>query len=295
MLGSAPPFTALLIARSLSSRMRAPLVVEYRDRYFEDPYHDASRLQAFRKKIDRHVENWWMKPAKGIVTVSEPWADDYRARFGLPVVTAYNGFDPDDFPLREERDFAPPETLRIVYTGVLYTDRRDPSPLFAAMKLMGEAGRSIRADFYGADPHTLQRMASAHGVLEQVSINDRVPYAESIDLQMNADVLLLLQWNDIKEQGNVPGKVFEYVAARRPVLGLGLVGGVPDRILRERNAGAIINEPEAIAARLAEWQDEKREKGILPLLPASVRDGLSRADQFAGVEKFLASIVAQKP
>ena len=69
---------------------------------------------------------------------------------------------------------------------------------------------------------------------------------------------------------------------------------LPPRV-RERNVGAIINEPEAIAARLAQWQDEKQKKGVLPLLPASVRDGLSRADQFAGVEKFLASIVAQKP
>jgi hypothetical protein len=234
-----------------------------------------------------------MKSAKGIVTVSEPWAEEYRARYGLPAVTVYNGFDPVDFPLREERAFAPPETLRIVYTGVLYTDRRDPSPLFAAIKLMGERGKSIQVDFYGADPVSLQRMASAHGVLDQVSANDRVSYADSIDLQMNADILLLLQWNDDKELGNVPGKVFEYIASRRPVLGLGPVGGVPARILQERDAGAVINEPELIAARLVEWQNEKREKGELPLLPASVRDGLSRSDQYANVEKFLASIVEQ--
>jgi glycosyltransferase involved in cell wall biosynthesis len=293
VLGSAPPFTSILIARALSRRARAPLVVEYRDRYFEDPYHDFSRLQGFRKKIDRWIENWWMKPAKGIVTVSEPWAEEYRARYGLPAVTVYNGFDPVDFPLREERAFAPPETLRIVYTGVLYTDRRDPSPLFAAIKLMGERGKSIQVDFYGADPVSLQRMASAHGVLDQVSANDRVSYADSIDLQMNADILLLLQWNDDKELGNVPGKVFEYIASRRPVLGLGPIGGVPARILQERDAGAVINEPELIAARLVEWQNEKREKGELPLLPASVRDGLSRSDQYANVEKFLASIVEQ--
>jgi glycosyltransferase involved in cell wall biosynthesis len=293
VLGSAPPFTSILIARALSRRARAPLVVEYRDRYFEDPYHDFSRLQGFRKKIDRWIENWWMKPAKGIVTVSEPWAEEYRARYGLPAVTVYNGFDPVDFPLREERAFAPPETLRIVYTGVLYTDRRDPSPLFAAIKLMGERGKSIQVDFYGADPVSLQRMASAHGVLDQVNANDRVSYADSIDLQMNADILLLLQWNDDKELGNVPGKVFEYIASRRPVLGLGPIGGVPARILQERDAGAVINEPELIAARLVEWQNEKREKGELPLLPASVRDGLSRSDQYANVEKFLASIVEQ--
>lgn len=291
VLGSAPPFTSILIARALSQRAHAPLVVEYRDRYFEDSYHEFSKLQAFRKKIDRWVENWWMKPAKGIVTVSDPWAEEYRARYGLPVVTVYNGFDPDDFPLREERSFAPPGTLRIVYTGVLYTDRRDPSPLFAAIKLMGEAGKSIQVDFYGADPVALRRMASAHGVLGQVSANDRVSYADSIALQMNADILLLLQWDDERELGNVPGKVFEYIASRRPVLGLGPVGGVPARILQERNAGAVINEPAQIAARLAEWQNEKRAKGELSLLPASVRDGLSRSDQYANVEKFLASIV----
>jgi hypothetical protein len=293
VLGSAPPFTSILIARALSRRANAPLVVEYRDRYFEDPYHDFSRLQGFRKMIDRWVENWWMKPAKGIITVSEPWAKDYRARYGLPVVTVYNGFDPGDFPLREERSFAPPETLRIVYTGILYTDRRDPSPLFAAIKLMGERGKSIRVDFYGAEPGSLEKMASNHDVLDQVSANDRVSYAASIDLQMNADILLLLQWNDEKELGNVPGKVFEYIAARRPVLGLGPVGGVPDRILRERDAGAVINEPELIAARLAEWQSEKLAKGMLPLLPANARDGLSRSDQYAAVEGFLASIVEQ--
>ena len=129
---------------------------------------------------------------------------------------------------------------------------------------------------------------------DQVGINDRVSYAESIDLQMNADVLLLLQWNDEKELGNVPGKVFEYIAARRPVLGLGPVGGIPAGILRERDAGAVINEPAMIATRLAAWQTEKREKGILPLLPASVRDGLSRSDQYAIVEKFLMSVAEQK-
>lgn len=277
-------------ALSLARRARAPLVVEYRDRYFEDPYHDFSRLQLLRKQVDRRLENWWMKPVRGIITVSDPWSEDYRTRFGLPVTVVYNGFDPDDFPVRDERSFAPPEILRIVYTGVLYSDRRDPSPLFAAIKLMGEAGNSIQVDFYGADPVALRRMASDHGVLDRITANDRVSYRESIDLQMNADILLLLQWNDPKELGNVPGKVFEYVAARRPVLGLGPPEGVPARILRERGAGVVVNEPEAIAVQLAAWLAEKNEKGVLPLLPETVRDGLSRSDQYAKVEAFLQEV-----
>jgi len=155
---------------------------------------------------------------------------------------------------------------------------------------MGEAGNSIQVDFYGADPVALRRMASDHGVLDRITANDRVSYRESIDLQMNADILLLLQWNDPKELGNVPGKVFEYVAARRPVLGLGPPDGVPARILRERGAGVVVNEPEAIAVQLAAWLAEKNEKGVLPLLPETVRDGLSRSDQYAKVEAFLQEV-----
>jgi len=66
--------------------------------------------------------------------------------------------------------------------------------------------------------------------------------------------------------------------------------GVPARILRERGAGVVVNEPEAIAVQLAAWLAEKNEKGVLPLLPETVRDGLSRSDQYAKVEAFLQEV-----
>ena len=138
-------------------------------------------------------------------------------------------------------------------------------------------------------------MAARHGVEDQVDIGGRVPYDESIALQMNADILLLLQWNDPREAGNVPGKLFEYIGARRPVLGIGYEGGVPARILREREAGMVLNEPDAIAEALAEWLEIKRRDGAIPLLPGSVRDGLSRPEQYQGLEKFLMELVPASP
>ncbi|MBM3585036.1 MAG: glycosyltransferase family 4 protein [Alphaproteobacteria bacterium] len=50
---------------------------------------------------------------------------------------------------------------------------------------------AVRVEFYGADPASLRAMAERHGVADRVGINGRIPYAESIDVQMNADVLLL--------------------------------------------------------------------------------------------------------
>jgi hypothetical protein len=285
IFASAPPFTGLMVGRSLKKATGVPLVVEYRDRLSEDPY--STRQKSFRKTLEKRVEDWWMKEADSIITVSEPWAEDYRVRYGLPVLSVYNGFDPDDFPADYPRKSTNPEILDIVYTGILYPDRRDPTPLFKAIKLLGDEGKSIRVSFYAANRNDVTTMASAVGVLDQVDIYDAVSYGESVDRQMNADILLLLQWNDPKEQGNVPGKVFEYLGARRPILGLGLEDGVPARIIAEREAGVVVNDPARIAEHLQKWQAEKRSKGHIPLVPVGAREGYSRPAQYQHAESFL--------
>ncbi len=145
IFASAPPFTTLMIARTLAKRTGAPLVVEYRDRLVEDPY--STRSKFVRKKIEKLLEDWWMKQAAAIITVSEPWAEDYRTRFGLPVLSVYNGYDPDDFPADYPRQPTDPNVLNIVYTGILYQERRDPTPLFKAIRLMGDEGKNIRVAF----------------------------------------------------------------------------------------------------------------------------------------------------
>lgn len=284
VFASAPPCTGLLIGRRLARLHGVPWVAEYRDRFVEDPYSRRSWLGRLR---DRTVENWWLRGVAGIVTVSEPWAEDYRARLGVPVVTVQNGFDPEEFPADYPRRASDAATLRIVYTGILYLERRDPSPLFAALGLLGEDRARVRVEFYGANEAMLRAVATRHGVLDLVGIHARVPYQDSIDLQMNADVLLLLQWNNPEERGNVPGKLFEYLGSRRPVLGIGFEDGVPARLLKERGAGIVLNDPAQIAQRLRGWLEEKRAQGAIPLLPIEARHDLSREDQYALTERFL--------
>ena len=114
-----------------------------------------------------------------------------------------------------------------------------------------------------------------------------VSYRESLAEQRRADVLLLMQWDDPREQGNIPAKLFEYLAARRPILGLGYEDGVPARIIRERQAGLISNDPDIIARQLAIWLDQKRRKGLIAPLPEAVCAGFSRDEQFAKLEDIL--------
>lgn len=289
---SGPPFTGLVAGRILSRRHGIPWVAELRDRWADDPYF---RSPPWRRRLLKRIERMVLGGAAGLVTVSEPWARCYRSGYGLPVAVASNGFDPRDFP---EDAAAPPfdaERLTILYTGVIYCGFRDPRPLFAALRLLGPLRDRVRAVFVGAQPECVIPAAEAMGVGDLVEVRPAVPYAGSLALQRRADVLLLMQWNDPREQGNCPAKLFEYLGARRPVLGLGLDDGVPAAIIRGRGAGRFSNAPEEIAAQLRRWlADKDAAGGQVPPLPSAVRQGLSRDEQFAAVEDFCRRIAAQR-
>lgn len=293
VFASGPPFTTLLIGYALSRRLSVPWVIELRDRWSDDPYYPPPR---WRQRLEGWLEKRMIRSAVGLSTVSEPWAETYRRRFGKPTTVVYNGFDSDlldrfEQPPAQEQD----RKLRIVYTGGIYPGRRDPTPLFKAIGLLGERGRDIEVAFYGTDPNMVRPLAEPEGVTSNVRVFDPVTHNESVAIQRAADVLLLMQWDDPREQGNVPGKFFEYLGARRPILVLGLAEGVPATIVRDRAAGCHGASPEAIAEQLARWLDEKAALGHIPDLPLESREGYARQDQYAKLTSFLEERIEEVP
>jgi glycosyltransferase involved in cell wall biosynthesis len=291
-----PPFTAFLAGHHLSRKLGVPWIAEFRDRWADDPYFEAPDWRmALLDRMERRVAG----SASGIVTVSEPWSAFYRAKYGKPVATIYNGYDPQDFPLQPDppplaaspASSSAPSDLTITYAGVLYSGRRDPSALFEALALLGPERSRIRIEFYGSDPGLVLPPAERAGVSDRVTVYPPVPYKQSLDIQRRSDVLLLLQWNNPREQGNVPAKLFEYFGVLRPILGIGLEDGVPARLIRERQAGFFSNDPDAIASQLRRWLAAKDAAGgRLPGLPPNAREGLSRDIQFERLLDFCVKV-----
>jgi glycosyltransferase involved in cell wall biosynthesis len=245
--------------------------------------------QWLESKITRH--------AAAITTVSEPWAQTYRARYAKPVTVIYNGYDPADQPAEATPTAAGgwPERgiLRILHAGGIYRGRRDPSPLFAAISKDEDLRRKVRVVFYGIATDYVGSLARDHGVEDIVEVHGRVSHAESLQQQRLSDVLLLMQMDSPLEQGNVPGKFFEYLGARRPILILGWDQGVPATIVKERGAGAATTDPEAIATQLRAWIATKERDGQLPDLSEAVCAGFTHQEQATKLEKFLHKIVVK--
>ena len=292
IFASAPPFTGLIVAARLSRASKTPWVAEFRDLWSDNPYYGQSE-PAWRWPADAMLERLTVRNSAALVTVSPIWAEQLRRRHGKAAEVIYNGYAAEDFPHR------PPvedqgEVLTIRYLGSIYQGFRDPSALFAAIGLLDEAQRKyVRVEFFGDAGNEILGLAAQYRVCDQVVVRLSVPYSCSLKLQMEADVLLLLQWTDKRDKGNLPGKIFEYFYACRPILLIGYEHGVAAGLISERAAGLVSNRPEQIRDQLQIWIEDKQ-AGRLKRLDPSVSRGLSRDHQFQKLENLFAKVLNQR-
>lgn len=287
IFASAQPYTSLWIAQRLSRETGIPWVAELRDLWTENHYYDFPR---WRKVLERRLERKVLSTASGMVTVTQGLHTRLKEQYGLPIALVRNGFDHEDVPVEE----APPtsrDTLRVVYTGAIYPGKRDPSVLFQSLRLLGEQARQVKICFYGRRMGDVQQLADAAGVSEHVEIHHPVSYQESLQLQREADLLLLLLWDHPAENAVLPGKLYEYFGARRPILGVGPVDSESGCLVAERRAGLVSTDPEALAAELRTRLEEKQREGRLPALPVEATRGLTREDQNRWLDEFLRTVV----
>ncbi len=273
IFSTATPFTSHLVAAQLHREYGLPWVADFRDPWTQSPVWHHSWL---RTRVERGLERRTMRRADLLATVSHPWAEGLGRFHGKPVAVIPNGYDEDDYA-------GPPPPLTpdftITYTGRLYAEtyrrahaegRRDPTPLFAAVRELVAAGEidpaRFKIRFYGPEQDRLLVLALAgqHGLQGVVSHEGEVAFPEAVCRQRESTVLLLLNWqsarNSFKEQGWFTAKVYEYFGARRPILALPCHGGV-DALLRETGSGVSATTPEEVAQAIRAWYSEFLQNG----------------------------------
>jgi glycosyltransferase involved in cell wall biosynthesis len=282
IFASSPPPTSLLVAHRLSKKFNVPWVADLRDLWIDHPYYEQP---GWRKVLEEKLERRVLSSAAGLVTVSEPLAQILKKKYGTEAAVILNGFDAPDYPSKRETPLDK-NKLRILYTGMIYPGKRDPSPLFEALLKMGALAEKVRVVFHGFFLESAKELAKKYGVEHLVEVNGSVTYAESLKMQTEADILLLLLWSDATERGVYTGKLFEYIGARRPILAVGGVNSVAADMIRERSLGAALDDPAQIAAQLEEWVKQKQETGRIPALPDEAVAGVSREEQTRILEDY---------
>jgi glycosyltransferase involved in cell wall biosynthesis len=164
-----------------------------------------------------------------------------------------NGYDESDFAGLPSSPDRSSSRLRIVHTGSINPNFRDPRPVFAALRKLIDEGRlrgeEFEMRFVGAGEYgqsdELRRAVASADLAASVKFLPRVSYEESLRELKAADILLLLQASD-DTVGLVPAKLYEYFRVGAPVLALVRTGAVSE--LMAQTGGGWAVDPRAVSA-----------------------------------------------
>jgi glycosyltransferase involved in cell wall biosynthesis len=277
VITTSPPPSLHLLGAAVKRASGARWVADLRDPLTSHPHRRGyeSRLAQVKEKTVGGIGRLVASQADAVIAASDAIAEEARGlRPKGPVVTIANGSDFDDFAGLEHH---PSDRLRLTHTGNFH-GKRDPKPFFRALAESGLEDIVVR--FAGDVRAGDREYAEALGLGDRIELLGYVSRRRSLELQRDTEALLLLIPDaGGRGKGVLTGKIFEYLAAERPVLAVVPPDGAAADLLRDTGAGTIVppDDVEAIRAALVElhrrWKD-----GALDGTPLSAewRDKLSR-------------------
>ena len=248
------PASNHLLALELKSRTAVPWVADFRDLWTDDyRYREPSpKRRADHRRLEREI----LETADVVVGVTATQTEILATRVpGDPekFFTITNGFDPADF---EESVVAPDvhrDEFVLAYVGRLDAQRTNPAlwEAFASFAArLGSDRARVRVRLMGHVNATAKERIGSAGL--RCEFLDYAPHHEAIRTMREADALLLIAPFGPNCETVIAAKVFEYLAARRPIVLVGPRGGECERIVRSCRAGVTAPfEATSIAATLA--------------------------------------------
>ncbi|MBZ6006060.1 hypothetical protein K1514_09180 [Paraclostridium bifermentans] len=209
---------------------------------FRDPMVLNSE-ENIQNKISRYIQSKMCKKANYITAVSNGNLEMItEGKYKEKSFTITNGYDMEDIKLTKNN--LELKKLSFVYTGTTYAGKRDLSPIFKSIReLINEKKidkNNIMFNYAGTEIDYLKKQANAYNLTEIIRNYGYISRSESINLQSQADLLVVSTWNDNNHKGVLPGKFLEYMSYKKNIIGIingNLESSEMTSIIREYNLG----------------------------------------------------------
>ncbi len=244
IVSTGPPHSMHLIAEGLARAAGIPWIADFRDPWTRMFYFKHLGLGTWAEKRHKKLEKSVLDNADVVVAVSPLVQEEFQAMTATPVELITNGYDDEDF----EQVVEPDGYFNITHTGLFASDG-NPEILW---KVLSDKSASesrfagmLRIRLAGKNDKEITDAIVKAGLAANLRDIGYIDHHRAVREQKNASLLILPLRKEPEYRATLPGKLFEYLASGRPVLGIGQTDGAMARVLNSTKAGVVFN-----------WDDE---------------------------------------
>lgn len=234
------PHSVHLIGKRIKKQFpELPWLADLRDPWADLDMLDQFYTSSWAKNRQRKLEHKVLTMANIVTTVSPTWVNELQAKTSTPVHCITNGYDSEDFKNYDYNlindDFV------ISHVGII-NSYRNPEPLWLALEELcnekPEFAHKLKLQIIGITDSGLGKSLDKFPQLKaRTSVTGYIPHEKVVEKYQSSSCLLLLLNNSKNSNGHIPGKFFEYLAARKPILAIAPKSSDVAGIIRENEFG----------------------------------------------------------
>ncbi|MCH2196017.1 glycosyltransferase [Kordia sp.] len=257
-----PPHSLHLIGLQLRRELNIKWLADFRDPWTSIGYHEKLRLT--KKSHQKHLqfESEVLQTADQVVTTSFTTKEEFSALTNQPIEVITNGYDVEKYtPTPMDEKFT------ISHIGSLLSER-NPLILWEVVEELVQEdqdfAKDVQLQFAGVVSEDIQSVIRETGLEKYTTYFGYVSHQRALQLQRASQLLLVIEIDAEKTKGIIAGKLFECMAAERPIIGLGPKDADIAKIIQETNTGTyfLYTEKEKLKTQIAAYYEAYKQQKL---------------------------------
>ena len=242
LVSTGPPHTMHRIALGVKRNTGIPWLADFRDPWTNiDFYHELMLTQWADRKHHRQ-ELSVLKEAGEVIVISRSMKTDFLKIYDRNYTVITNGFDAADVA---DVEVTPDNKFSIAHIGTM-VKTRNPQALWEALHALVKDipgfADDLEIKLVGSVDFSVTDSIAKADLTAFVNRIAYLPHSEVVKVQQQSQVLLLLINDTPNAKVILPGKFFEYMAAKRPILCIGPLDGDAAQVIDDVQAGIVIEK-----------------------------------------------------